>query len=64
MGDMLFADGTKQELYFPEGHQLAGWFKSVEILLQEREIDTCGIVDTKSKRTVLLLGEHDRCTSR
>ena len=36
MADATFADGTPQQLYFPEGHPRAGVFKGMSILLQER----------------------------
>jgi len=36
MADATFADGTPQQLYFPEGHPQAGVFKGMSILLQER----------------------------
>ncbi|KAF9479060.1 hypothetical protein BDN70DRAFT_859047 [Pholiota conissans] len=36
MGDALFLDGTPQPLYFPEGHERAGAFKGMQIILEER----------------------------
>jgi hypothetical protein len=36
MCDATFADGTHQSLYYPEGHELAGVFKGMAVLLHER----------------------------
>jgi hypothetical protein len=36
MGDARFADGTPQPLYFPEGHERAGVFKGMAVILEER----------------------------
>jgi hypothetical protein len=40
MGDAKFADGSPQKLYFPAGHERAGIFKGMAVLLQERGFDT------------------------
>jgi hypothetical protein len=40
MGPAKFADGSPQDLYFPEGHPKAGYFKGMDIILQEHGIDT------------------------
>jgi hypothetical protein len=36
MQDATFADGTKQSLYFPAGHEKEGLFKGMAVILQER----------------------------
>jgi transposase len=36
MQDAQFADGTPQPLYFPEGHERAGVFKGMAVILEER----------------------------
>ena len=36
MGDAAFADGSKQPLYFPRGHEKEGLFKGMQVILQER----------------------------
>jgi len=39
MQDATFADGTKQSLYFPLGHEKEGLFKGMEVILKE-----CGLI--------------------
>ena len=34
MQDTTFADGTKQSLYFPQGHEKEGLFKGMEVILK------------------------------
>jgi hypothetical protein len=36
MGDARFADGSPQSLYYPEGHERAGVFKGMGVILEER----------------------------
>jgi hypothetical protein len=36
MSDAQFADGMPQLLYFPEGHERAGVFKGMAVILEER----------------------------
>ncbi|KAF8155272.1 hypothetical protein BJ912DRAFT_453668 [Pholiota molesta] len=36
MADTVLPDGRTQSFYFPAGHRLAGWFKGMELILQER----------------------------
>lgn len=36
MADATFSDGQTQSLYFPEGHERAGQFKGMAIILEER----------------------------
>ncbi|KAF8161627.1 hypothetical protein B0H34DRAFT_796383 [Crassisporium funariophilum] len=36
MGDAQFADETPQPLYFPEGHERAGVFKGMAVILEEQ----------------------------
>lgn len=36
MAPGLFSDGRPQPLYFPEGHEKAGWFKGMAEILRER----------------------------
>jgi len=36
MANGQFADGTEQEFYFPEGHERAGVFKGMVVILEER----------------------------
>ena len=38
MQDATFADGTKQSLYFPRGHEKEGLFKGMAVILQERSL--------------------------
>ena len=40
MQDAIFADGTKQSLYFPWGHKKEGLFKGMAVILQE-----CGLIE-------------------
>lgn len=35
MEDATFADGTKQPLYFPPGHEKAGLFKGMQVIMEE-----------------------------
>ena len=35
MEDAAFADGTKQPLYFPLGHEKEGLFKGMQVIMQE-----------------------------
>lgn len=39
MGDGEFADGTPQSLYYPEGHEHAGVFKGMAVILEERSYE-------------------------
>jgi hypothetical protein len=39
MCDGQFADGSAQSLYYPEGHGLAGVFKGIGVILEERRFD-------------------------
>jgi hypothetical protein len=48
MANGHFADGTTQEFYFPEGHEHAGVFKGMAIILEERGYTGC--VGTKGKK--------------
>ena len=36
MGNTQFANGTPQLLYFPEGHECAGVFKGMVVILEEQ----------------------------
>ena len=36
MGNARFADGIPQPLYFPEGHECAGVFKGMAMILEEQ----------------------------
>ncbi|KZT64015.1 hypothetical protein DAEQUDRAFT_733158 [Daedalea quercina L-15889] len=45
MGDGRFSDGCPQALYFPDGHERAGDFKGMAVILKER-----GYVDVDSLR--------------
>ena len=36
MCDRRYADGSAQSLYYPEGHELAGVFKGMGLILEER----------------------------
>jgi len=40
MEDATFADGTKQPLYFPPGHEKAGLFKGMQVIMEERGLPT------------------------
>jgi hypothetical protein len=39
MEDAVFANGEKQSLYFPEGHEHVGLFKGMAVILQERGLN-------------------------
>lgn len=43
MADARLADGTPQSLYFPDGHELAGRFKGMQVILEERGYDVKGL---------------------
>ncbi|TFK39602.1 hypothetical protein BDQ12DRAFT_722440 [Crucibulum laeve] len=47
MANGKFKDGTEQELYFPEGHENAGLFKGMGIILQEH-----GFKNTTGKKSL------------
>ena len=36
MGPGCYANGEPQPLYFPDGHEKAGWFKGMVQILQEQ----------------------------
>ncbi|EKM74494.1 hypothetical protein AGABI1DRAFT_95590 [Agaricus bisporus var. burnettii JB137-S8] len=36
MANGRFSNGTEQAFYFPEGHNQAGWFKGMAVILEER----------------------------
>ena len=44
MEDATFADGTKQPLYFPPGHEKAGLFKGMQVIMEERGLLTEGLL--------------------
>ena len=44
MEDATFADGTKQPLYFPLGHEKAGLFKGMQVIMEERGLPTEGLI--------------------
>jgi hypothetical protein len=44
MEDATFADGTKQPLYFPLGHEKEGLFKGMQVIMQERGLPTEGLL--------------------
>jgi hypothetical protein len=44
----MFRDGSEQQFYFPEGHEHAGLFKGMAIILEERGIE--GISGPKGKK--------------
>jgi hypothetical protein len=35
MCNAIFPDGSPQSIYYPEGHQLAGVFKGMAVILNE-----------------------------
>ena len=41
MADGQFADGSRQEFYFPPGHSCEGVFKGMAIILEERGFEGC-----------------------
>ena len=45
MQDSVLTDGTVQSLYFPDGHERAGVFKGMAVILEER-----GFVDARKLR--------------
>jgi hypothetical protein len=44
MEDATFADGTKQPLYFPLGHEKEGLFKGMQVIMEERGLPTEGLL--------------------
>ena len=44
MEDATFADGTKQPLYFPPGHEKAGLFKGMQVIMEEQGLLTEGLL--------------------
>lgn len=44
MANGKLPDGTAQSLYFPEGHEQAGVFKGMAIILKERDINITGLL--------------------
>jgi hypothetical protein len=48
MANRRFADGTEQEFYIPEGHEHAGIFKGMAVILEERGYTDC--IGAKGKR--------------
>ena len=47
MAPGTFADGSPQPLYFPEGHEKAGLFKGMKVILQERGISNAQLGNLK-----------------
>ena len=43
MSDGKFSDGSPQPLYFPDGHQRAGIFKGMKVILEEHGYDVAGL---------------------
>jgi hypothetical protein len=49
MDDAQFADGTPQPLYFPEGHEHAGVFKGMAVILEEHGFANASKIHAKCK---------------
>jgi hypothetical protein len=50
MVDMKLADGTSQSLYWPEGHERAGMFKGMVVLLEEQGFTNAMNLQAQCKR--------------
>ena len=64
MADATFADGTPQQLYFPEGHPWAGIFKGMSVLLQERGLLRESQLKAQCKDFKCEPGKTDCCCRR
>jgi len=64
MADATFADGTPQILYFPPGHQRAGVFKGMLVLLEERGLLTGLNLKAQCKDFKCKKGVTDCCCRR
>lgn len=68
MGPGQLPDGSRQDLYFPEGHEQAGMFKGMTVILQERSVDMKDskgrIKNAECKRFKCTEGATDCCLHR
>ena len=44
MEGTTFANGTKQPLYFPPGHEKASLFKGMQVIMEEQGLPTEGLL--------------------
>jgi hypothetical protein len=64
MADARFADGNAQSLYFPEGHERAGVFKGMAVILQERGFGDMSKVRAECKHFKCPPGATNCCCRR
>ena len=64
MADATFANGTPQSLYFPPGHQQAGVFKGMSVILQERGLMEESNLKAQCKDFKCKPGKTDCCCRR
>ncbi|KAF8134839.1 hypothetical protein EV363DRAFT_1396310 [Boletus edulis] len=64
MSDEHLSDGTPQSLYFPEGHEKAGWFKGMAQILSERGYGNASRLKTECKDFKCPANTVDCCCRR
>lgn len=64
MRNAQFADGNSQPLYFPEGHQRAGIFKGMAVILEERGFGDMSNVRAECKGFKCAPGVQTCCCRR
>ena len=64
MADAKFSDGTSQPLYFPEGHERAGVFKGMAVILKERGFGDMSKVRAECKNFKCIPGATNCCCRR
>ncbi|KII90431.1 hypothetical protein PLICRDRAFT_106718 [Plicaturopsis crispa FD-325 SS-3] len=64
MCDAKLADGSAQSLYFPEGHELAGVFKGMAVILEERGFKNAKTLRAECKDFKCVRGAVDCCCRR
>lgn len=64
MGAGCLPDGTSQPLYFPEGHEKAGWFKGMAQVLIERGYANASRLKTECKDFKCPANRTDCCCRR
>jgi hypothetical protein len=61
MGDGKFRDGMPQSLYFPVGHEQAGFFKGMAVILEERGYGDVSNIRAEWPKFKCEKGAHQCC---
>jgi hypothetical protein len=64
MGNARFADGRPQPLYFPPGHERAGVFKGMQVILEERGFSNASKLLAECKQFKCTSPTNDCCCRR